>query len=82
MNEDELASWEKVFAVADKVVERRDRGIPQDRWMLGLHEMDNFVQAYKNLSKLCGILAADLRDMQSAMTQIRIQAENVQGHDE
>ena len=34
------------FAIAAKIIERAERGLPQDRWMRGDHEMEALVRAY------------------------------------
>ena len=41
------------FAIANKVVERAKRGLPQDRWMRGDHEMLALVKAYIELQNAC-----------------------------
>ena len=33
-------------AIAEKIVNRAERGLPQDRWMRGDHEMEALVRAY------------------------------------
>tara|TARA_R100001463_G_scaffold15015_1_gene39312 strand:+ start:1314 stop:1526 length:213 start_codon:yes stop_codon:yes gene_type:complete len=38
------------FAIAQKIIERAERGIPQDRWIRGDHEMVAFVKAMIDLS--------------------------------
>ena len=32
-------------AIAEKIVNRAERGLPQDRWMRGDHEMEALVRA-------------------------------------
>lgn len=32
--------------IAEKIVNRAERGLPQDRWMRGDHEMEALVRAY------------------------------------
>ena len=34
------------FTIAAKIIERAERGLPQDRWMRGDHEMEALVRAY------------------------------------
>ena len=38
------------FAIAQKIIERAERGIPQDRWIRGDHEMVAVVKAMIDLS--------------------------------
>ena len=37
------------FAIANKIVNRAERGLPQDRWMRGDQEMFAMVKAYMDL---------------------------------
>lgn len=41
------------FTVANKVIERAERGLPQDRWFRGDNEMEALVRAYISLQKAC-----------------------------
>ena len=41
------------FAIAAKIIERAERGLPQDRWMRGDHEMEALVRAYISLLNTC-----------------------------
>ena len=40
------------FTVASKVIERAERGLPQDRWFRGDNEMEALVRAYISLREL------------------------------
>ena len=40
------------FKIADKVCERAKRGLPQDRWMRGNHEMKAMVKAYMDMTQI------------------------------
>ena len=48
------------FAIAAKIVERAERGLPQDRWMRGDHEMEALVRAYVALLSTCSNMHADM----------------------
>ena len=48
------------FAIAAKVIERAERGLPQDRWMRGDHEMEALVRAYIALLNTCSNMHADM----------------------
>ena len=48
------------FAIAAKIVERAERGLPQDRWMRGDHEMEALVRAYVALLKTCESMHSDM----------------------
>ena len=48
------------FAIAAKIVERAERGLPQDRWMRGDHEMEALVRAYVTLLRTCESMHADM----------------------
>lgn len=41
------------FNIANKIVSRARRGLPQDRWMRGDHEMEALVKAYIELQNAC-----------------------------
>ena len=40
------------FEIADKICERALRGIPQDRWIRGNHEMNAMIKAYMDLVRV------------------------------
>ena len=46
------------FAIAAKIRERAERGLPQDRWMRGDHEMEALVRAYIALLNTCSNMHA------------------------
>ena len=48
----ELECW----SIADKVVERCERGLPPDRWTIGTQELREFIKAYRLLTHLTQIL--------------------------
>ena len=48
------------FAIAAKIIERAERGLPQDRWMRGDHEMEAVVRAYIALLNTCSNMHADM----------------------
>ena len=48
------------FAIAAKIIERAERGLPQDRWMRGDHEMGALVRAYIALLRTCETMHADM----------------------
>ncbi len=48
------------FAIAAKIIERAERGLPQDRWMRGDHEMEALVRAYIALLNTCSDMHADM----------------------
>jgi hypothetical protein len=51
--EKKMSDLPEHFAIANKVVERAKRGLPQDRWMRGDHEMLALVKAYIELQNAC-----------------------------
>jgi hypothetical protein len=51
----------KEFAIAAKVVDRAERGLPQDRWIRGDHEMEAFVKCYINLVDAVGFLKKEIK---------------------
>ena len=55
-----MSELPEYFAIAAKIVERAERGLPQDRWMRGDHEMEALVRAYVALLKTCESMHADL----------------------
>lgn len=48
------------FVIANKIVNRAERGLPQDRWMRGDHEMTALVKAYIELQNACINMHADM----------------------
>ena len=48
------------FAIAAKIIERAERGLPQDRWMRGDHEMEALVRAYIALLRTCEAMHHDM----------------------
>ncbi len=48
------------FAIAAKIIERAERGLPQDRWMRGDHEMEALVRAYIALLNTCSNMHHDM----------------------
>lgn len=48
------------FAIAAKIIERAERGLPQDRWMRGDHEMEALVRAYISLLNTCSNMHEDM----------------------
>lgn len=48
------------FAIAAKIIERAERGLPQDRWMRGDHEMEALVRAYIALLNICSNMHDDM----------------------
>ena len=48
------------FAIAAKIIERAERGLPQDRWMRGDHEMEALVRAYIALLNTCSNMHTDM----------------------
>lgn len=48
------------FAIAAKIIERAERGLPQDRWMRGDHEMEALVRAYIALLNTCSNMHDDM----------------------
>lgn len=53
MKEKEMTELPNYFKIAEKIIERAQRGIPQDRWMRGDHEMKAFVKAYIEIVDTC-----------------------------
>jgi len=51
----------KEFSIAAKVVDRAERGLPQDRWIRGDHEMEAFVKCYINLVDAVGFLKNEIK---------------------
>jgi|TARA_A100001015_G_C14728245_1_gene608766 hypothetical protein len=54
---DEIAEH---FKTANKIVERAQRGLPHDRWMIGNSEMEAFVKAYTDLFDACNEMNKEL----------------------
>ena len=55
-----MSELPEYFAIASKIVERAERGLPQDRWMRGDHEMEALVRAYVALLRTCESMHADM----------------------
>ncbi len=51
--EKKLSELPEHFTIANKIVDRARRGLPQDRWMRGDHEMEALVKAYIELQNAC-----------------------------
>ena len=51
----------KEFAIAAKIVDRAEKGLPQDRWIRGDHEMEAFVKCYINLVDAVGFLKNEIK---------------------
>jgi len=58
--ERKLSEIPEYFAIAAKVIERAERGLPQDRWMRGDHEMEALVRAYIALLRTCETMHNDM----------------------
>lgn len=58
--ERKLSEIPEYFAIAAKVIERAERGLPQDRWMRGDHEVEALVRAYIALLRTCETMHADM----------------------
>ena len=48
------------FKIAEKIIERAQRGLPQDRWMRGDKEQEAMVRAYIALLNICSNMHADM----------------------
>lgn len=46
LTEEQISHWENNLKLADKIIRRRKRGIPIDRWAT-TEEMDRFVATYE-----------------------------------
>jgi hypothetical protein len=55
-----MSDLPEYFAIAAKIIERAERGLPQDRWMRGDHEMEALVRAYIALLNTCSNMHADM----------------------
>lgn len=51
--EKRMSDLPEYFIIANKIVERAERGLPQDRWMRGDSEQEALVRAYIALQKAC-----------------------------
>ena len=58
--ERKLSEIPEYFTIAAKIIERAERGLPQDRWMRGDHEMEALVRAYIALLRTCETMHADM----------------------
>ena len=55
-----MTELDENILIAERVVQRAERGLPQDRWMRGDHEMEALVRAYVALLKTCESMHADM----------------------
>ena len=55
-----MSELPEYFAIAAKIVERAERGLPQDRGMRGDHEREAIVRAYVSLLNTCSNMHADM----------------------
>jgi len=60
MKEKEMTEIPNYFKIAEKIIERAQRGLPQDRWMRGDHEMKAFVKAYIELVDACATMHKEM----------------------
>ncbi len=51
--EKKMSDLPEYFIIANKIVERAERGLPQDRWMRGDKEQEALVRAYIALLNTC-----------------------------
>jgi len=58
--ERKLSEIPEYFTIAAKIIERAERGLPQDRWMRGDHEVEALVRAYIALLRTCETMHADM----------------------
>lgn len=58
--EKKMSDIPEYFTIAAKIVERAERGIPQDRWMRGDKEQEALVRAYISLLNICSNMHADM----------------------
>lgn len=66
---EEINEWNDHFEVADRIVEKKERGLHFDEW--GTHaDMTKFVDAYKAMTQVC----VDLMEQNGAL--IRRVSEN------
>ena len=59
LTKEQIEAWDH-FKIADKVCERAMRGLPQDRWMRGNHEMKAMVKAYMEMTQIVHNLHNDI----------------------
>ena len=55
-----MSDLPEYFVIANKIVERAERGLPQDRWMRGDKEQEALVRAYIALLNTCSNMHADM----------------------
>jgi hypothetical protein len=67
---DQIENWEGLFATADKIVERANRGIPSDRWMTSEKEMQMFILAYEQMTHICSQLIEDCEELQEYVEEL------------
>ena len=48
------------FEIAEKIVDRAERGLPQDRWFRGDQDMEAIVKAYIALRNACTNMHNDI----------------------
>jgi hypothetical protein len=48
------------FEIAEKIVNRAERGLPQDRWFRGDQDMEAIVKAYISLRHACTNMHNDI----------------------
>ena len=70
LTKEQLENWEH-FKIADKICERALRGLPQDRWMRGNHEMYAMVKAYMDLTSM-------MQNMHNDMIQKGLDSMNIE----
>ena len=58
--EKKMSDVPEYFTIAAKIVERAERGLPQDRWMRGDKEQEALVRAYIALLNTCSNMHADM----------------------
>ena len=58
--EKKMSDIPEYFTIAAKIVERAERGLPQDRWMRGDKEQEALVRAYIALLNTCSNMHADM----------------------
>ena len=58
--EKKMSDRPEYFTIAAKIVERAERGLPQDRWMRGDKEQEALVRAYIALLNTCSNMHADM----------------------
>ena len=55
-----MSDLPEYFEIAEKVVERAERGLPQDRWFRGDQDMEAIVKAYIALRNACTNMHNDI----------------------